>query len=519
MDEKIHLNPPKLDVVMKLVGISAKRLAKHCHVDHSLISYWQRGARPMTERSRVLDFVISSILALDINGRLGELLAPYMTAGENIDEALKRYLLTDDLPALPARAAPPILQESGSYITQQHVLLGEKGYRKAVLLMLDYVMTLPPGRQILVCAHNGFDLYLNNVPFTLQFLQKMLSVVKRGTTFLLINRRGFGMENDAHFARFWLVAHLKGIVRSRYYDGAPPEEYYVASIPGYWSGEAEVDPTAEDGLITIMYTDPRNIRRAKEHCEAYIQKSIPASQYGFLNEPLGQNPSVGGDADNARGWKPGPLPRWNVPGAIEPDGGFSAICRVPSIGIMTRAEFGAVLGKDDPPPIPEFLFSEDGYFANSAHYIILCRDDIKAGLRKERARNEPLSALLHRRAFLTRGLLAASLKRLVEAMEQNENFEVALLPQSAFAKLELEMVCWRNSASVGWLQDGSESVYANDPITSGSFHAAITHTWNKLHKGWKRKSSVLRNLRKWLAGKELDQQEPDSVFVQNWDAL
>jgi hypothetical protein len=152
-------------------------------------------------------------------------------------------------------------------------------------------------------------------------------------------------------------------------------------------------------------------------------------------------------------------------------------------------------------------------------YAILCREDVREGLLKERVKNEPLSALLHRRAFLSRGTLAAMLERLLKAMSQYEEFEVALLPQSAFAKLELELVCWQNSASVGWLQDGSESVFASDPITSGSFHVAIGHAWDRLRKGWKRKTLVMRTLRKWLAGKELDVRERDSAIVQNWDVL
>ena len=72
---------------------------------------------------------------------------------------------------------------------------------------------------------------------------------------------------------------------------------------------------------------------------------------------------------------------------------------------------------------------------------------------------------------------------------------------------------------MGWLQDGSESMFANDPITSGSFHVAIGYTWDRLHMGWKRRKNVMAALRKWLAGKELDKREPDSAIVRNWDVL
>ena len=35
----------------------------------------------------------------------------------------------------------------------------------------------------------------------------------------------------------------------------------------------------------------------------------------------------------------------------------------------------------------------------------------------------------------------------------------------------------------------------------------------------KRKDEVARQLRKWLAGKELDTREMDSANVKNWDVL
>ena len=510
-DEIIEKNSTHLDLAMTLLGVSARRLSERCGVTNSIISRWQKGSRPLTRRSDAVIPLAEALLSLDTDGRLDDLIAPYRTSGEDRNEALIYFLTTDGLSALSARATPPPIISSGSYVTQQQVLLGEKGFRKTVLLMLDYVMSLPPGRQIVTCVHNGFDLFLHNIPFTLQFLAKMQGVIKRNSTFLLISRRGYGMENDAHFARFWLVAHLKGIIRSRYYDGDPPEEYFVASIRGYWSGEAGRDPTAEDSLISVMYSDPRSMRKAEAHCDAFMQRSKPASQYGFLQRPTG-------DAENEQNWKPGPLPRWEEPGATEPDGCFSAICRVPSFGVMTKSEFETVLVKDEPPVIPAYLFRAEEGFAQGIYKIILCRDDIREGLLKERSANEPLSMLLGRRAFLSRATLAAMLSRLVCAMEQNELFEVALLPRSAFAKLELEIVCWERSASVGWLQDGSESVFANDPITSGSFHVAVGHAWGRLHKGWKRKSLVIRTLRKWLSGRDLDIQEPDSAIVRNWEA-
>jgi len=166
--------------------------------------------------------------------------------------------------------------------------------------------------------------------------------------------------------------------------------------------------------------------------------------------------------------------------------------------------------------MPEYLL-HSGTFAQNAHQIILCREDVREGLLKTRRQNEPLSALLHRRAFIPRQMLAAQLERLLAAMGQNEQFEVALVPRSAFAKLSVELICWSGGASLGWLQDGSGSVFSNDCEASASFYAAVGHVWAALLKGWKRKVTVAHTLRCWLAGRDLDVRETDSAMVRNWE--
>lgn len=500
----------RLDTVMRVLNISALELSRHCDVSSSLISRWRKGKRPLSEQSPAVLSVCKALIKHDSEHKLKEYIDPFKD--EDIDDtaALIAYLCSEEIPGLTPQASPPALQTSGFYLAQQQVLLGERGFRKAALLMMDYVMQLPPGQQVIACAHNGFDLFLKNVPFAMQFLQKLSRSTKRKTTFLLVNRRGFGMENSAHFAGFWLAAHLKGIIRSRYYEGDPPEEYFVGVIPGYWSGRVEQDETAENGLISTVYSDPRNIRKDEQHCAEQIARSKPASQYAFLRAPLG-------DEDNKQGWTSGGLPSWDEPDAYAPDGSFSLIAKVPLFGIMTKAEFDHVKGSSETPPMPDYLFADTEEFAKGAHRIILCKEDIREALQHSRSKSEALSDLLHRNAYIPKKILVEQLERLLKEMKEREDFEVALMPRSAFKKLELEMICWHNSASVGWLQDGSESVFANDPITSGSFSAAIGHTWDKLHKGWKRKRDVSSTLRKWLAGHIESEPEEDSATVKNWE--
>ena len=502
-------NISHLNTAMSLLGINANRLSALCGVSGSLISRWQYGRRPLTTRSEALVPLAEALLELDTDDKLEEPLAPYRIGGEGKREALYHYLTDEGMPALPTRSAPPKIQRSGSYITQQHVLLGASGFRRSALLMLDYVMKLPPGQQVLLCAHNGFDLWHGNLPFALQFLFKLNQAMKRKTTFILVNRKSAGLHGSPYFSVYWLIGHLKDIFRSRYYEGEPPKEIFVGVIPGYWSAHGKPDDTAEDGLLTTIYTDPRNVIRYETHVNSYLEKSAPSSQYGFLRVPAGSG-------ENHPIWHSGALPKWDEPDAVTPDGSFFAICRVPSFGVMNREEFTAVAGKDV-PPIPDYLFSDSEAFTAGPHRIILCRDDVREGLQKARRKNEPLSELIHRTIYIPNIMLAAQIRRLLAVMETNEDFEVALMPRSAFGKLELELIHWKNSAGICWLQNMDESLLGCDTVIADSLTEAVNHTWGKLQKAWKRKPLIMRTLRKWLAGKELDVQEEDSVIVKNWE--
>lgn len=503
----------RLDRVMQLLGLNDLRLAQISGVDHSLISKWHKCVRPLTRRSKQIYPVAQALLDADKDGALEALIAPYAHRS-NAVEGLIDYLVSPELPGLAPQATMPTRQTSGDYVAQYRVFLGESGFRKATLAMLDYVMVLPPGQQLVIVCQGRYDLMLDNLPFVIQFIAKLRTAIKRGTRTLLVNREGFTSMDTAAFTPIWLAAHLRGYIRSRYYSGAPPENIrYLASIPGYWSARVEDDPEVEDGLYTAMYTDPRDTRRDQQLCDYYVAASKLESQYGFLRNPAGRD-------ENIQLWRHGPLPAW--PGAKKtalppPDGSLYAICRVPGFGLMHMDEYRQVLGGDAPPDFPEYLFLDEDRLAPGPYRIILCREDVREGLVQERRQHEVLSALLHRRAFVPRSMLRRQLQRLLAAMEARDDVEVALVPRIAFRKLQIELVCFRGSVSVAWLQTMRESVFANDAATSGSFYNAISYIWGQLLAGWKRSDKTRRQLRKWLAGKDLAAQETDSAIVENWD--
>ncbi|MDL2218992.1 hypothetical protein LJC04_01460 [Ruminococcaceae bacterium OttesenSCG-928-O06] len=134
----------RLNHLMNELGIRSVTLAQASGGDHSLITKWRRGERPLTRRSRHLMPVAKGLIALDTKGLIPDIVAPWQQAGESTAEALCEYLLSSDLPALPPRTGPQQRITSGGYTVQHQVYLGQRGFRSAALAMLDYVTTLPP---------------------------------------------------------------------------------------------------------------------------------------------------------------------------------------------------------------------------------------------------------------------------------------------------------------------------------------------------------------------------------------
>lgn len=501
----------RISEVLLELGINAAQLSRESGVDRTLISRWQNGERKLSRRSRQLDPVVKALLRIDTEGRLSPLIAPYGKEGLSDYAALCDYLCDTQLPALNPQAHMPDRQKSGEYIKETRIFLGKKGFRRAALAMLDYLMVLPPGREVVVVCQGRYEWITKDLPFVMQFIAKLRKAITRDTRLLVINRRGYSLADTAAFAGPWLLAHLHGYIRSLYFDGELPKDLrFVASINGFWSGHVEEDVEVEDELFIEMYTDPRDTRKDEQLCYEYIEKAQKASQYAFLENPQG-------DSENIKLWHDGALPAWRD--GKEPQGNFNAICRVPGFGIMTKDEFHQIAAKSELPDIPDYLFRDSIDFSSGAHKIIFCREDLREGFSKERRMQEPVSSLLHKRSFVPQKMLNNQIRRILSAMDSNHDFQVAIVPKIAFERFSMELVCWENSVSVGWLQDMSESVFADDAATSGAFHGSLDYLWSKLLAGWRDQARVRTQLRKWLSGRDLNGSLKDSTTVKNWDCM
>lgn len=484
----------RLDYLMGLLEIRASQLAEVSGVDHSLITKWRRGERQLSQRSKQLLPLARGLLQLDAQDRLTDILAPYRRENFRVSEDLAAYLIGRDMPTLAARLEPPTRPLSGEYIVQHRVYLGKKGMRSATIAMLDYVLRLPPGREIVAVCHGNFNWIIGDLGYVFMLIDRLRKAFERGTTLTVVNRKGFAISDVAMFAGPWMIAHLRGYIRSLYYEGEmPPGDCLVASIRDYWSLRMREDDEVEDGLYITMYSDPVDIRQDVRLCDQYRARAQSLTKYDVLQNPAGHI----------------------VP---KPAQGIITIQRTPSISLTSRQEF-LQLTHGERDDFPEFFFAQERDLPHVPMRIIFCREDLREALGKTRFIQDMFAETVKRRVFVRREMLVGQLQRIIAALRDRDDVEVALVPRLAFERIGLEMAAYKDSAMLVWLSDSMQTVYSEDEVMSGSIYGYGEFIWGTLLAGWKRKSSVLRLLLRWLREEGLDEEEAISAQVRGWDPL
>lgn len=448
-----------------------------------MISRWRNGTRELTDRSDASYVLASLLVRMDEGGRLDPLLEPYRIVESDKERAMWRYLTDSSLPRLSQGEAERTDQTCDEFLSQQYHLVGRKGFQKGALLMLDYIDRLPDSQEVIVCALNHRELWHNDVIFGLRFMRKMKRAIANKTSFTILESYSGSADSSPHFSIYWLVKNLQRVFDGRPFQGQA-SELFVAAIPGYWSGRVERDPTVRDQIISTFSTDPRIVRRDTDLCRAYLAQCAPSSQYGFLESPEGTSRFP---------------ERWSSVESSElAAADFSAIIRIPLFGVMTANEFAQLGGTADNNSIPSFLVSQDDRLANNARYFILCADDLRAALTEDSTVSGPLSSLLCRETRIPKAMVRQLVRRLVEAMPENNSLRVALVPKRAFEGIEMELVTWNDTLSFGWLQDHSESMLDSQRTVVASFDNAVTYVWSTLPKRWKNQEAIYAKLSSWL---------------------
>lgn len=443
----------------------------------------------------------SALVSLDMKNDLEPLLEPYRADASDKVHAMWLYLVDSNLPRLRGEDEQDSRSSVDEYLSQQYVLMGKRGFQKGALLMLDYIDQLPNSQDVIVCALHARSLWHGDVVFALRFMRKLKRALSKDTSFTIVESRADSVAGSPHFSVYWLTQNLRGTFRGRVFSGEA-EEHFVATIPGRWSGRTAPDRFAKDGLVSTFSTDKHIIYRDTELCRSYLSQCSPPSQYGFFKDPEGT-------VESPCRWSPQFDPRLlSVP--------FSSVSRIPLFGVMTADEFRQLSGVEPGVSIPKFLFAQNEAFSGQFHRLILCADDVKAALMTGVELSLPLTQLLCRETGIPRGMVHGLVDRVLQAMEAQDELEVALMPKRAFERIEMELVTWRGTMAVGWLQDGNESMLDTEPAVVASFDSAVEHVWSKLSDRWKNQQQVRQTLEKWLGSGFRETQTIDDEPGDSW---
>lgn len=491
----------RLEVAMSALGCSSLELSEHCSISNSLISRWRNGSRKLTAHSDAALELASALVKLDKRGELDPLLEPYRLDGTGHEEAMWLYLVDSAIPSLPSEGSDTVGGQGDEFLSQQYVLLGRRGFQKGALLMLDYVDRLPDSQEVIVCALHSTELWHNDLSFALRFLRKLRRAVARGVRFTVVETHADSMQGSPHFSAFWLAQNLKGVFRGRVFHGDAPE-YFVGTIPGYWSGRVEPDPDAKDGLVSTFSTDPRNVNRDTNLCRKYLSQCAPPSQYGFLRAPEGNSEYP---------------QRWSASlDASFAACAYSSISRLPLFGVMTADEFSQVSGINSGVSIPRFLFSSEAKIPTNARRLILCSEAVHEALTTSATLSPPLSSLLCKETWIPRRMIRDLVRRVLIGLSDSADFQVALVPKRAFSRMQIEFITWRGCGAVGWLQDHSESLFDTEPTVVVSFDQACDYLWEKLSASWKDQAKVRSTLAGWLNAEHPRQSELEGAAAGDW---
>ena len=479
-----------LDLLMSEMGLSALGLSKECEISNSLISRWRSGSRVLTVRSTTLMELSNALVRLDEDKKLEKIVAPYARLGAPLDEAVAKYLTAESIPLVSNRLDRPPIQYAGEYTREEYVLLGNKGMERAAMLMLEYLQQIPPGQEILLLVAVSKRFWRQRTKSFANIMQRLNAAFGREPRFTVIEASPDVTSSKLSFAGLWIAQNLRGLIRGRQYLGDLPPELVIAVIPGYWAGAVEVDPSAEDGIASKYCADPRVVRTYEMRVRAMLEKCVPGPKYSALK--------------NAN----------SISLPITKDMPFNAIVRLPLLKALTGAELNELDARESKLFVKSF--SDFGEFGPGHHRLILCREHMVDSMQSDSTYSLPLTLIEGKEVFVPKSIIACQIRRILEALEERRDFQVALVPMQAYSKIEIELVAWSGVAGFAWLQDGSGDFYDSNPWTLTSLEQAVSSVWNTLPSPWKAKDSVKAQLRAVLDGQKLRDFAHDQQIAEAW---
>ncbi len=481
-----------------LLDAQPKALADAVGTDTTLVSRWRTGNRKlmpgrhwapkvaeylMERDGKRAEPVIKRLLSvlypqhpMATDAHQLELLIGFLTEGgqRQSEYQQRRFALLN--PLIPGKLVPPDHMRAAEGPRMQYGVPGLQGTVTEFLATVDKYDT---PQEILFDCPYGLEMLVRDEVFAARALEKLNQLFERGHRLTLCIRSEYQLLNIALFTGRWLVLHLKGYVKSYYYqsDGIPDGQRMMAAVRGRIAFSVEDVQTPVNGTYTSLMFQEAAVNDVWDRADAHRNAGQMRIRYGFLKQPggalSGVQPPLFADS-----FFYADLPHCCVSGVEEMRALFG----------LTDQEI-EVLKRDFLPLLtPPTAFRPE---ASVRH--MFCQDDLEDMLLKNRHGAPWLSQMLGRQVYMTTRNLALQLQTIRDLLKSNRNYDVALVPRVIADRIRIQVGVWGSACAIGGANH-LESAACTDPGLVGALNSYCLQVWDALPAAQKNRAANLRRL-------------------------
>lgn len=484
-------NTTRFAYLLNRMGVRAADLSASTGIDKTLISRWKNGQRQLSVGTWYMDSLVAFFLqhkkAADLIERTLRAYGLDESTG-TLEDNLSFWLSERGGPGLSLYNAHPE-NKAGQYTANFGVFLGNEGLRNAVITAIDYIISLQKPADVVAVVRGNYQWVTGDETFLHLLVQRLGVAFEKGITLTVISRDAFRAEDIALFSGPWLEAHLKGYIRSYYFDEADShsDERIVAAVSGAVALRMHVDKSVPDDLYIAMYTDEVTVRQISNICQKYQEIGKPQFQYDFLSSMDG---FLKGLSERAVLRSP-----------------TYVISQLPSLGTINYAQahmHARVTQKESIEkisPMPMLFVTPDMFTGQTPVRHIFCLEAVERVFQPGWHIHSAFSSMHKRRIHYSRKLLREQLLAIRAWLLEYSHYEAIFVPQRIFSRVHVNMVSAQGQYTVAWLEDGGNSTCVREKVKTAALFGYAQHVWNSIPEVHKNRTRSIRQIDQWL---ELD---------------
>ena len=462
-----------------LYNLSGADISRHTGADQTLVSRWANGRRRLMPNHGWIEKVIDCFNDADQKRReplipllISQLVPTETTREEDSREYLINWLCKSkqsDPHEISTREllyqfliSPAIFEHTADKNGKNILLKRTYGIHEARMTLLslaDHLNSLREPTRITFICPEGIDIITRDPEYGLLLLGKMTEVFKRGFSLEVVMRTDFRMSDVSAMAGPWLIAHLLGYIKSRYYDDFRKIEtdHMLIVADGCFAARIHGDDWCCEINNNIKY-----VQEIELVCQNYIDKSKIRFHYNLFANPSNYLANI----------------------HIPVDSASFLFQRLPHLFFSNQTFLREIGLSDDEVKrvTTEFqpLFPDlDQLQTDKVMYHLLCIDSLESALDQNKHICYPLSEMTGRRIMISTQHLVDTLIKIQTMLKSNKNYHVCFLGEEVFEKIVMEIGVWERGVAIGWIPN-RQSTATKDPFNIATLYGFCDVVWNKI---------------------------------------